>query len=150
MTVNFYNVTDDPRTVNKNLGSVVASLTLFPYDKIDLYNPVLLLPMSTAAAGCNYFEFSGRYYYISSPPVYTEGQRMIIQGIVDVLKTYANSIANCSVAVIRNEGNGATDIIDTSYPVNPSEIWYQGIVLTGNKLSENFYPYLLSINASYS
>lgn len=150
MTVNFYNVSDDIRVVNKTLGTATASLTPFPYDNIDLYNPTLLLPASSAALTSNYFEFMGKYYRYAKPPVLIDGQRMTVTGIIDVLMTYASDLQNCPIAVIRNEGNGATDIIDTSYPVDPSEIWYQGIVLSGNNLTENYYPYLLSINASYS
>lgn len=152
MTVNFYNVSDDIRVVNKTLGTVTASLTPFPYDNIDLYNPTLLLPASSAALTSNYFEFAGRYYRYSKPPVLIDGQRMTVTGIIDVLMTYASDLQNCHVAVIRNEGIGSNDVPDNSYPVDPSRVWYEGIVLPQNDIHGfiDLTPYIISVNASYS
>lgn len=121
------------------------SINVLAPDIITDYNPALL------PANYVYIGLFNRYYYISYIETDT-AERMIIHCKVDALTTawYKHDLAGKQCSVIRSESTGATDIPDKSFPVNPSKIFYQGIVLPGNALSANSYPYVISVNASYS
>ena len=121
------------------------SINVLAPDIVTDYNPALL------AANYVYIGLFKRYYYCT---IETDtAERMIIHcDKVDALTTawYLHNLADKQCSVIRSESTGATDIPDKSFPVNPSNIFYQGIVLPGNALSVNSYPYVISVNASYS
>ena len=90
MTVTFYKVTDDPRTVTKTLGTAVVTLsTVKTKDNCSITAPELELAYTANLTKCNYIYIQdwGRYYFVDKMTV--SQQRIIIAAHIDVLMTYA-------------------------------------------------------------
>ena len=154
-SVTLYTNSSSNNTVDKSLSMIgETSFTVNPTHTVSVLNPDIIVTYNAAYIDCNYvyIPLFKRYYYCT---VETDtAQRMILHCSVDPLTTafkeYNAAFNNADCAVIRSESEGATDIIDKSFPVNPSKIWYDGIVLPNNDLTQNSYPYIISVNASYS
>lgn len=153
-SVTLYTNSSSNNTVDKSLAMIgETSFTVNPTHTVSVLNPDIIVTYNAAYISCNYcyIPLFKRYYYVT---VETDtAQRMILHCSVDALTTahkeYA-ALLSSPCSVIRSESEGATDIADKSFPVNPSKIWYEGIVLPGNDLTENSYPYIISVNGSYS
>lgn len=152
-TVTLYTNSSSSNTADKTLTQI--GNTTFDIKSIhsnNILSPDIIINFDAAYLACNYcyVDTFDRYYYVT--PETDTAQRIILHCTADALTTaykkYGLSAAQCSV--IRSESEGATDIIDKSFPVNPSKIWYEGILLPNNDLSVNSYPYIISVNASYN
>lgn len=113
MTLQFYNISDDPRVVKKTLGTVTQTLNnVYMKDDTDLITPTFILTGNiNAATFGNYLyvtEFS-RYYYIRNQ-VTLFGGKTGIQCEIDPLMTWADQILNTDVVVF-NQSN--TDLADS-------------------------------------
>ena len=120
MNITLYNVSDDPRVLNKTLGtgsSVTGELVL----PTDMQNPTFRL--STNAAGsynyCYVPDF-GRYYFINNR-AFDNGGAIIIHCRVDVLQSFKNDISGLTCNVIRQEQTGITNIIDNQITFTPKK-----------------------------
>ena len=137
MVVTFYRTDSAPNVVNKNLVQVGDTLpTVYPYGDLDIMRPELLLPFSADLVNnANYFYIQdfGKYYMYSQPPTMTDGQRIVIHGVEDVLMSHATELANCPVSVIRSESEGSTNVIDTKFPLDGSRFWFDGLTAQGNR-----------------
>lgn len=142
MIVTFYRTDSAPNVVNKNLVQVGDILpAVYPYGDLDIMRPELLLPFNADLVNnANYFYIQdfNKYYMYSQPPTMTDGQRIVIHGVEDVLQTHAVDLVNCPISVIRSESEGSNNVIDTKYPLDGSRFWYDGMTATTNK---NFYNY---------
>lgn len=119
MIANFYRCSDDPRTVNKNIGEIIVSRNCAVTGQCDIVTPLLILDYNKEILTCNYFNIPDweRFYFMSPPNVDKAG-RMYITGNVDVVYTYRDALKSCSGTAIRNEGIGMpTDVIDPSLPI---------------------------------
>ena len=109
---------------------------MYPYGDLDIMRPELLLPFSADLVNnANYFYIQdfGKYYMYSQPPTMTDGQRIVIHGVEDVLMSHATELANCPVSVIRSESEGSTNVIDTKFPLDGSRFWFDGLTAQGNR-----------------
>lgn len=142
MIVTFYRTDSAPNVVNKNLVQVGATLpAVYPYGDLDIMRPELLLPFSADLVNnANYFYIQDfdKYYMYSQPPTMTDGQRIVIHGVEDVLQTHAANLVNCPVSVIRSESEGSNNVIDTKYPLDGSRFWFDGMTATTNKIFYNY------------
>lgn len=121
MTINLYNISDDPRKVVKTLGSATALQCELVYPS-DLLNPTIRISATSWSASLNYMyipDFS-RYYFITEV-TYENGGAVTIQGRVDPLMSYSSSILGLSVNVIRQETGGLTNIVDNQITVTPKQ-----------------------------
>lgn len=108
MKVIFYSVTDDPRVVDKTLGTAVKTITgVKTKADCSILTPTLELAYDSLITGCNYMyiEDWGRYYYIDELTL--SAQRLFVRAHVDVLKTYAAAIKSCTAILRRQARYGA-------------------------------------------
>lgn len=106
-SVNFYNISDDPRVLYKTTGeAIITPSSVTPYQPVDYVNPKLILGYNEAIHNCNYCAISWqvdtftRYYYIRDVEL-ANGEKMIVHLDEDVLMTYANQIAQMPCYVLR-------------------------------------------------
>ena len=106
MEIKFYQNSDDKRVINKTLGTAKTLSSCQLIDESSIINPVIEIDIDTSLYAYNYayIAYFGRYYYINNITV-IDGARMRITMNVDVLKSFATSILNCSVNSRRNENN---------------------------------------------
>lgn len=142
MIVTFYRTDSAPNVVNKNLVQVGDTLpTVYPYGDLDIMHPELLLPFNADLVNhANYFYIQDfdKYYMYSQPPTMTDGQRIVIHGVEDVLQTHASELVNCPVSVIRSESEGSTNVVDTKYPLDGSRFRFDGRTANTNKIFYNY------------
>lgn len=106
MEIKFYQNTDDKRVINKTLGTAKTLSSCQLIDESSMINPVIEIDIDTSLYAYNYayIAYFGRYYYITNITV-LDGTRMRINMAVDVLKSFATQILNCTVNSRRNENN---------------------------------------------
>ena len=121
MTVNLYNVADDPRVLNKTLGTAVNLNCELLYPS-DLLNPRIKISASSFTPQLNYMYIQafGRYYFITEV-TYENGGAVTIQGKIDVLQTYGQAINSLTVNVIRQELGAFTNVVDNMVTVTPKQ-----------------------------
>lgn len=121
MTINLYNISDDPRKVVKTLGTATALQCELVYPS-DLLNPVIRISATNWSASLNYMYIPdfARYYYITEV-TYENGGAVTIQGKVDPLMSYSTAILGLSVNVIRQELGGLSNIVDNQITVTPKQ-----------------------------
>lgn len=119
----FYITNDDPRKVNKTLSSgVTYSCNI--YQNCSQSNISLLITTDSDFNGnWNYLYFPdfNRYYFIDDI-VYIDGVRCIVNGSVDVLMTYKDSIIGSEQYVTRCSNNELIKYnnytVDSKLPIN--------------------------------
>lgn len=115
MTINFYNVTDDPRVIQKNVTSLVYSCNANILDNCSIKNPTLVLSYNSSLVSANYFHIPewNRYYFMGEP-VLSPGGRCIVTGKEDVLYTNANEILNLYAYCSRCESKAQNYAVDSA------------------------------------
>ncbi len=153
MILTIQRTVDAPNVINKNVENIVTFNNVKPYEPCDILEPKFVVEYNTDIYGANYCycDTFARSYFITDISILT-ARRMLITCSVDVLQTYVSNILKCDVSIIRSESEGSTDIPDGSYPVNPSRVWYEGIILQGNEIGNliDLTPYIVGVNASYT
>lgn len=136
MTVNFYNISDDPRTVGKTLGNVVHTAECVVTESCTLLTPALLLAYNSSVLLCNYLQIPewNRYYFFKNPSV-QPGGKMVIHGEIDALQSFADGIKNTECIVARQENKRNWALAD---PKEPFEIGFKDYI----------YPFPLSITGT--
>lgn len=121
MTINLYNISDDPRKVVKNLGTATALTCELLYPS-DLLKPTIRISATNWSASRNYMYIPdfNRYYFITDV-TYENGGAVTIQGRVDPLMSYSTAVMGLSVNVIRQEFAGLTNIVDNQVTITPKQ-----------------------------
>lgn len=121
MTVNLYSITDDPRTLNKTLGTA-TELTCELIYPTDLYTPSIRVSAASFSPDLNYMYIPemSRYYFITDV-IYENGGAVSLTGRVDVLMSFASEISALTVNVIRQEKTGITKIVDNEMTMQPNK-----------------------------
>ena len=106
MDINFYQMTNDKRVIDKTLGTARTKTGCQLVEPCNMLNPSFTIDIDTTLYTYNYvyIAYYGRYYYIDDITV-IDGARMIVSCSVDVLKSFSASIKNCAVTSRRNENN---------------------------------------------
>lgn len=154
MTVTLYNITDDPRKLNKTLPQTSKTYnTVDALDIVSVVNPTLILEYSSGYIDCNYCyvkEF-GRYYFCKTSV--DTGGRIVLTCTVDPLMSFATEIKECKACITRNEHTGIGYVVDNKLPVDPNRFSIHGLAfpIDGFKQAsqgtdENYKPYLLILN----
>lgn len=122
MTVVFYTTSDSPIVADKALTTITTK-TGTPTTDININSPVLAFSYDSSIAAANYayIQDFGKYYYLKTPTITTDG-RIIFTFEVDLLKSYYNSIKQCNATVIRSQSIGSNDVPDSRLPVNPNSV----------------------------
>lgn len=112
----FYNVSDDPRVINKTLGDgIKKSITIKGVDSV--LNPTVVLKYDATIANYNYCYIPAPYnrYYFLAPPVLAPGKRMTFSCSVDPLMSHKDELENLNVLVNRVERNMYGDYNNSDY-----------------------------------
>jgi len=102
-TVKLYNVSDDPRKLNKTLTGEAEITNVRPTDIADLMNPSFILNYDENYTTKNYLWAAApfnRFYFITDMKI-DIGKKIVISCAVDVLYTYKENISTLEVNVIR-------------------------------------------------
>lgn len=97
--VNFYKLSDDFRKINKTLENPLVKECNIRTD-IDVYNPILLL--SDYDDVYDYFEWCGRYYFITGV-LYMSNKIWRVTGHIDVLMSYKSEIMGSRVRTAESD-----------------------------------------------
>lgn len=116
MTINFYKVTDDPRTLEKTLNSV-HSVGANLLDNCSVHDPHLVLKYDSKIVTANYFEIAEwNTYYFMNDPIVSPGGRCVISGHEDVLMTNKDKILKLNAYCSRCESKFEKYAIDSKVP----------------------------------
>lgn len=136
MTVTLYNITDDPRKLNKTLPETSKTYnTVNALDIVSIVNPTLILSYDGDYIDCNYCyvkEFD-RYYFCKTSV--DTGGRIVLTCTVDPLMSFATEIKECQACITRNEHTGIGYVVDNKLPVDPNRFTYYGDPLPLNGLN---------------
>lgn len=126
LTLTLYNVTDNPKKVNKTLGDPVYTFNdnVKPTDPCDLLNPSFIIDYDVGPISANYCIVGtpfNRNYFITDVEMLTGGRKKLICS-VDALTTYAAGITAANATVIRSSKIGhPTLVADSKLPVWTNE-----------------------------
>lgn len=115
MTINFYTVEDDPRTVEKSLGNSIHSPDANIFGSCSVKNPVLILAYDSILLSANYFEIPDwhRFYFMGEPTL-SPGGRCVVQGRVDVLMSNKDDILKLDAYCSRCESKFERYAVDSA------------------------------------
>lgn len=119
MTVKLYSLSINPIVLNKTLGTATDKSATIK-GTLDVLNPVFELDFDASILTKNYMYVAdlGRYYFITSIEIVNHV--IIIQGHVDVLKTYNSEIRAGKCTATRSNQRNNT-IPDTMVMTLPTE-----------------------------
>ena len=120
MTIQFYNYTGNPRTVNKNLGAI-TDIAGFLRDDFNIIKPLITIRKDNVS-NFNYCFIPdlNRYYFIEDVTL-KNGNEYELSLSLDVLKTYESQILNAT-GTATESGNSDRHISnrDTVYNRTPN------------------------------
>lgn len=121
MNVSLYTITDDPRVINKTLGTGEHFTCELIYPT-DMYNPSIRISASHFNNARNYMLILelGRFYYITDV-TFDNGGAVILRGRVDVLNTYKTAIKALNCNIVRQEQAGTSNMIDSQITMTPNK-----------------------------
>lgn len=111
MKVAFYTISDDPRVVDKTLGTKILEPECSIWGEDSILTPSLRLAYNSTLLSCNYCYISewNRYYYVESYDV-SQGREMYVRLREDVLKSNSAAIKALSCTVVRTAQNGKANL----------------------------------------
>ena len=141
MTIVFYASSDDPKKLDKAMGTAIASPNVINTDDtISLLNPSFLVVSNAAYFTATHVHCSAlgnRYYFINNITLLTGG-KMMVSCSIDVLKTYAAQIKLSQCIVTRSaKYDYPTLYIDSQLPVAPNKIVLDGDTFSGAMFNTN-------------
>lgn len=116
MNIDLYTITDDPRVVDKTVGTATLSTSGVPRGAITVTGGEVTIETSTDLSGINYAYISdfGRYYYVDDITI-LRNDVYILRLRVDVLMTYSAEIKTLVGTIDRNEGLADAYLQDGKY-----------------------------------
>lgn len=142
MEVTFYNVSDGPSKLVKDISSKIGTeRVLRPTDDINVLNPTIVVGWNDAIgnqivnANYCYIDTFKRYYWISCSV--DTAKRIIVSGRVDYLMSWADEIKQCECNVVRSNIGHPTYIIDKKYPIDTSRFYTLAIDFPHTSLDYN-------------
>lgn len=134
----FYNVTDDPRSLNKTLSGGTTVTSIRPTENCDLLNPKFELDYKANLTTCNYVVVGApfnRSYFITDLSI-DIGKKIYITCAVDVLETYKDDIESLTVNVIRQENLTEPYLPDSEYKIKAGFQNYTQLFSSPHTLTE--------------
>lgn len=128
MNIDLYVNSSQTNVLDKSISMVGSSKILEPFEEINLLSPTILIVYNEEFLKCNYCYIPelNRYFYIENISL-EKGQRMTLSLRVDPLMSFKEEILSAQATVLRNEEIGPTNVIDNQLPIDPKELWYEGI-----------------------
>lgn len=107
MTLTFYSVTDDPRTLTKTLGTATHTVTgAVIYQECSILAPSFMLDYDSDIIASNYIvadsSLNNRHYFIKDVSL-IPGGKCVVHCAIDVLMTYNTAIKDLKCNIVRNE-----------------------------------------------
>ena len=112
-----YNNSDDPRALNKTLGTGYEVSNIRPTESCDILSPTFILDYDADYAQCNYVVVNApfnRSYFITDMKI-DIGKKIVISCAVDVLQTYKEEIEKLKCNIIRQENLKEPYLPDPEY-----------------------------------
>ena len=132
MYVTFYKVSDPPNKLIKDITNVIGtSRALAPTGQVNTLNPTIVVAWDgtngdkVINANYAYIDTFNRYYWITT--AIDTANRIVIQGKVDYLMSFAEQIKNCPATIVRAELGKPTYTIDDKLPLDPTRYDTHGI-----------------------
>lgn len=115
MTIDFYKISDDPRVLEKTLGTLLYTCNANILGTCSVHDPVLVLSYNSNLVTANYFHISdwGAYYFMGEPEL-SPGGRCIIRGTKDVLFSNKDEILNLHAYCSRCESKAEKYAVDSA------------------------------------
>lgn len=139
MNITFYNITDNPFTLEKTLPAPIGSArALAPTGQVNCLNPVVVVAWdstngnSIVNANYCYIDTFDRYYFITCG--LDTAKRIVVSGKVDYLYSHAAEIKNCPACILRNEFIGTNYVTDKKLPVDPNRFYTEGLTFPNTGL----------------
>lgn len=153
MYVTFYKVSDPPNKLIKDITNVIdTSRALAPTGQVNTLNPTIVVAWDSTNgdkiinANYAYIDTFNRYYWITT--AIDTANRIVIQGKVDYLMSWADGIKQCPANIVRADLGTPTYVIDKKYPIDPTRFYTQGITFPETQLSPTngvLYPQYIMI-----
>lgn len=112
MTINLYQIAEDPRVVPKTLPEAVVMTGSIRDEQVDVMHPAILMSGAPSTLyNYAYLPDFGRYYFVD-PPITERTGLIRLQMHIDVLQTYYDQIIVAPVIVERSADKYNTYIAD--------------------------------------
>lgn len=129
LSITFYSNANDNRVVDKVLTPTFTSVAEL-YDDSSIHNPRIKLEWNEALSQSNYMYIQKfhRYYFITDVTAMTGGA-MTIEGKVDPLMSFADSIKLSNAIMVRSQRSGflgknkGTYVRDDKLPLYPKKLF---------------------------
>ena len=109
MTLDLYNISDNPKQLYKTIGDSIyqTTQTIKPYEPISDLTGSILITYSSTAEDCNYAKIVDdagftKYYFVTDKQLEVGG-KMRIYLEIDVLMTFQEDILNCPAVYDRSD-----------------------------------------------
>lgn len=128
MDIELYINSSQSNVLSKNITIVGTSKIIEPFNSFDLLSPSVLIDYNEQWLNCNYAYIPQlkRYYYIEDITLQT-AKRVNLRLRNDALMSFKDDILTATATVLRNEQIESTNVVDNQLPIDPKEIWYEGI-----------------------
>ena len=116
-SIKLYNVSDDPRKLNKTLTGELPVDNVRPTDIVDLMNPSFILNYEESYTTKNYLWADApfnRFYFITDMKI-DIGKKIVISCAVDVLYTYHTEINKIKTNIFRSSSRSNNKLADPEY-----------------------------------
>ena len=153
MNITFYNITDNPVTLEKTLPAPIGSArALAPTGQVNNLNPVVVVAWDSTNgnrivnANYCYIDTFDRYYFITCG--LDTAKRIVVSGKVDYLYSHAADIKKCPACVLRNENIGSNYVVDKKLPIDSSRFFTEGKKFPDSELTKQYgagFPYILIV-----
>lgn len=153
MNITFYNITDNPFTLEKTLPTPIGSArALAPTGQVNNLNPVVVVAWDSTNgnrivnANYCYIDTFDRYYFITCG--LDTAKRIVVSGKVDYLYSHAADIKKCPACVLRNENIGSNYVVDKKLPIDSSRFFTEGKKFPDSELTKQYgagFPYILIV-----
>ena len=151
MYITFYNVSDNPKKLVKDITNVIGSAkVLEPTAPVEVLNPTVVVNWDStygnliANANYAYIDTFKRYYFITC--ALDTAQRVVVTGKVDYLMSWAEQIKACPATIVRAQIGHPTYVVDTKYPIDPNKFIIHGIDFDSSVYLRDTtpsYPYII-------
>lgn len=123
LTVTIGICTDDNRVVSKTYTTLGTYTGMFPKEDLDIMHPVIDVTYNSienlmTTANYMYISELNRYYYITNKSLLI-GNKIRLEGNIDILNTYKEYILNLNTLIVRQENCGITYTVDDKLPLYP-------------------------------
>lgn len=148
LTVTFYHNTSDKNVMYKNI-TPVSTATFTPTETVNIFTPAITIDYDVNILSSNYMYISAfsRYYYVNNVTLQI-GKKLLLNGYVDVLMSFADDIQNAFVNVCRAQNPANRDLADDKIQVNPKTYFIETNQFPNNPFTTGGNQYVIGVNGT--